>query len=408
MAAPTILLLLCASLYSLRPFEERLPGDATIARSIILSFHHLSVSIPCARGPRHSRFMKTQYRAHFLPFSGFQRRGTNIGLLLLLLCGDIELNPGPDDEVKCVCSSSEEFGQMLQCELCSHWLHCKCINISPSVAETYPYTCPFCIKNSITMLHSVQSEIRLLNDRLSRLENTSNDHDLGSVQEDLGSLSAKMKSISSLSTSFHSNASTSGNKSLGNITSKPASSLAPQSERKFNVVIFGLKEPPKGTAKAVRSAKDLESSTATLSLVDSNITDRSIRDCFRLGKYNESHTRPILVRLTRACEVQSILSQRYKLSQSPGISIKPDLSQEERAIESLLLKERKALIVSGTERKSIRIRGSTLFVNKVKYGVVRDLVFQRYHSPSDSVLSIPSQGTVAVSANTASTSNTDC
>ena len=127
-----------------------------------------------------------------------------------------------------------------------------------------------------------------------------------------------------------------------------------------------------------------------------------------LGKYNESHTRPILVRLTRACEVQSILSQRYKLSQSPGISIKPDLSQEERAIESLLLKERKALIVSGTERKSIRIRGSTLFVNKVKYGVVRDLVFQRYHSPSDSVLSIPSQGTVAVSANTASTSNTDC
>lgn len=120
--------------------------------------------------------------------------------------------------------------------------------------------------------------------------------------------------------------------SPGSNTSKLASSLhgVLESERKFNVVIFGLKEPPIGTPKAVRSARDLESSTATWSVVDSNVKDCSIRDCFRLGEYEESCTQPILIRLTRACEMQSILSQRYKLSQSPGISIKPDLSPEER------------------------------------------------------------------------------
>ena len=131
----------------------------------------------------------------------------------------------------------------------------------------------------------------------------------------------------------------------------------------------------------------------------------------------------MLVHLTRACEVHSILSQRYKLSQSSGVSIKPNLSPRERAEESLLLKEQRALILSGTDHKAIKIRGSALFVNKIKYGVIIDLVFQRCHSSSDYMLSTSSQNTVAASTketiaiqsigNNASSasnidSNTDC
>ena len=115
MVAVTILPLLCASLHSLRPLEGWQPGDKIIARSILLSFHHLSVAIPtCAGGggPRHLLFIKTRYHTHFLTSSEFQQRGTNIGLLLSLLRRDVELNPGPfDDEVKCVCSSSKDPGQ---------------------------------------------------------------------------------------------------------------------------------------------------------------------------------------------------------------------------------------------------------------------------------------------------------
>ena len=69
------------------------------------------------------------------------------------------------------------------------------------------------------MLHSIQSEIRLLNDCLSQLEAASNNHDFDCIQEDRGLLSEKMKSISGLSTSAHTNASPIGNKSLGSNTS---------------------------------------------------------------------------------------------------------------------------------------------------------------------------------------------
>ena len=110
------------------------------------------------------------------------------------VCGDVQLNPGPsDDEVKCASSSNKESGQKLQCEQCLHWLHCKCVNMSSSVAKTYPYTCPFCVKSAITTFSSVHSEICLLNDHLSQLEAAKYGHklqdekdDLGSIQVDLG------------------------------------------------------------------------------------------------------------------------------------------------------------------------------------------------------------------------------
>ena len=71
------------------------------------------------------------------------------------------------------------------------------------------------------------------------------------------------------------------------------------------------------------------------------------------------------------------LSQSHKLSERPGISIKPDLSPEERSTQSLLLKERKILIASGTEQKNIKLLGNALFVNKQKYGIVMGSVFHR-------------------------------
>ena len=44
------------------------------------------------------------------------------------------------------------------------------------------------------------------------------------------------------------------------------------------------------------------------------------------------------------------------------------MSESEEIIESTLLKERRALIDSGTDRNSIKIRGNSLYVNKAKYG----------------------------------------
>ena len=69
-------------------------------------------------------------------------------LLLLLLSGDIESNRGaPSDTIKCVCSSSDESGLMLQCEMCFNCSHCECVKVSLVIAGHLPYVCPFCIKS---------------------------------------------------------------------------------------------------------------------------------------------------------------------------------------------------------------------------------------------------------------------
>ena len=62
--------------------------------------------------------------------------------------------------------------------------------------------------------------------------------------------------------------------------------------------------------------------------INESVNELSIRDYFRLGKYDENRSRLLLVKLTRASDVSMILSGRSKLSTQPGITIKPDLSRE--------------------------------------------------------------------------------
>jgi len=74
-------------------------------------------------------------------------------------------------------------------------------------------------------------------------------------------------------------------------------------------------------------------------------------ECYRLGKYKaqQPRPRPILVKLRRTLDVNTILANKGSLS-SPLI-IKPDLSPEERAREAVLLKERWSLLQQGYKRK---------------------------------------------------------
>ena len=105
-----------------------------------------------------------------------------------------------------------------------------------------------------------------------------------------------------------------------------------------------------------------------------NLSDQSICDCSRLGKYSVTRSRPVLVKLARSCDVSLILSSRHKLSsqsssQSQNIYIKQFMSALEKLTEAAFLKERRALINSGVDRQSIKIRGNFLYVNnsKIRY-----------------------------------------
>ena len=150
--------------------------------------------------------------------------------------------------------------------------------------------------------------------------------------------------------------------------------------------MYGINESPKGTRIHSRVSNDVKQVSTTIQSICPDVSEQSICDCIRLGKYSSERTRPVLVKLSRACDVHSILSSRHKLahSESNNVSIKPFMTKSERETESTLLKERRALITSGVDKSEIKIRGNTLYVNKTKFGTVKDSVFSR-HEPAQPV-----------------------
>ena len=153
-----------------------------------------------------------------------------------------------------------------------------------------------------------------------------------------------------------------------------------QFDTKFNIVVFGIDECPIGTNRLVRHNSDLNIVASITTFMVTNINANSISDCFRLGKFNpeRQHPRPILVKFIRSSDVQSVLSNRGKLSKP--ISIKPYMSPEDRRNDLSLLRERWCLIQSGIERQSIKIHGMRIYV---KNKLVGEIIQSKYqYSPS--------------------------
>lgn len=174
-------------------------------------------------------------------------------------------------------------------------------------------------------------------------------------------------------------------------------------DKKFNVVIFGIKECQKGISKHERLQSDLTSVVSVLSGLDKSIQSQSIKDIFRLGKFshNQKHPRPLLVKFIRAVDVSNVLSKRGLLNHP--VFIKPDLSPEERQRDSILLKERWALIQSGVLRRDIKIRDFRLYVKNILYGYANKSEFQ--HSPDYPTTIYPSQASNPVNGNVSCNAN---
>ena len=164
--------------------------------------------------PHNYRYCRRRHRSRCI--STF--RHSTVFLLLLLLCGDVEPNPGPPPSaatIKCVCPSSREEGDMLQCELCFSWSHCECVNIPLALASTHPFVCAHCIKSSVVSLSSLHC-------KLSALE-----HSLSCLSSRLDSLIARSMPLP-LSPSIHS-------KSASNVTPE---SISPSASPVYSSVPF--------------------------------------------------------------------------------------------------------------------------------------------------------------------------
>ena len=137
-----------------------------------------------------------------------------------------------------------------------------------------------------------------------------------------------------------------------------------------------MDECPTGTSRSARLESDLSSAVSVISSLVRNFHSHALSDCYRLGKFNPSRSnpRPLLIKFIRVADVGLVLSKKGKLK-SPYY-IKPDMTHDQRLKESILLKERWSLIQSGIPRSSIRLRNSSLLVNKKLHGQVVGSVFK--------------------------------
>ena len=218
--------------------------DTTATQVSFLLSRNGTIWIPTGvRSPRHTPFL-SKPTLHCIPISHSTRQGSLAIMLLLLFSGNVELNH-TDNQVKCVCSVGKGFGHMLQCENCLQLCHNKYVNISASLASTYTFVCPTCVKEAETMLSNVQSNLSNLKSRLGKAEEACKliPALVKSLGESLDAVCQKVKALPHLS---------SPNKPMSNspmllVNTSPFPSPNPVSpstkhtsssfERKFNMVI---------------------------------------------------------------------------------------------------------------------------------------------------------------------------
>ena len=287
--------------------------------------------------------------------------------------GKVSFNNTGEGTEECICpvclDKITDEHDAIYCEGgCDGWLHRSCAGLSKVLFDVWrdcddPFFCPHCrISKQEEVLSSMQTTIHLL-------------------LQDVESLKSKIpESLQPNTPSEPSVASTHGpsqQTQQSNVIQQNNSS-----DRKFNLVIQGIPECSPNTKRLERLQSDLTNVLRELSSLDNSIGSGCVKDTFRLGKYksDSNRPRPILVKLLRSSDVQSILSNRRLLKSS--ISIKPDLSLEERNNEKILLAERWQLLQRGVDQKTIKIRGNNLFISNKLHGKVAEGRFCILNNPT--------------------------
>lgn len=121
------------------------------------------------------------------------------------------------------------------------------------------------------------------------------------------------------------------------------------------IILFGLAECEHGLTRLNRCLHEYDLVSSVINSLQYRSNSITVVDCRRLGKYdsNCSRPRPILAKLGRPIDVLGVLANKKELT--GGVSIRADLSKQERAAERLLLGERWKLIQSGISQGDLKI-----------------------------------------------------
>ena len=290
----------------------------------------------------------------------------------------------------CVVCAENVVDGGIECEWCGLWEHGECADLTEdelkvlnSINSCVKFFCKVCqpkVEVAFKYFESIQEKQNSIVSKVQNIEEN--------LSKSVADLSSRLDQVNKRLKDHHTPSSTSVQQTISQDKGAPSFAESLQNatinqlpinksvksdnstDRKFNVVIYGIKENPSGTPRSARTKSDIDSCVHILKQANDDITEQSIRDCLRLGKFGPPRTkpRPLLVKLSRAFDVNIILHNRSKISE--GIQVKADMNKEERLCEQLLLRERWKLITSGTDKKQIKIRGTKLFLNNQIYGEI--------------------------------------
>ena len=189
--------------------------------------------------------------------------------------------------VHCVCNSQEDVGKMVECEECHQWTHCKCVGLLPSTASSYPFVCPFCIKSLFSRLSAVKSRLENLSDRVSSIQTTTENEGTSLTR----AIQEVRDSTTQITQVLNKPQSTMNNTSPARASSAEQLSC----HRRYNIVVTGVTESPRGTSYAGRLNADVDAVSTILTNLASSIESPlpfQIRNCRRLGRYKADSLKP--------------------------------------------------------------------------------------------------------------------
>lgn len=211
---------------------------------------------------------------------------------------------------------------------CKAWLHRKCVSMSKLLYDKISdsddsYYCPNCATfKHLQEISILRNQVKDLTDELASIKTLK--QKVVDLEKELSLIKDRPPSSSPTSSNF--------------IPATPAiNSSANQQknsgtspDRKFNLIIQGIPECSPNMKRFERFQSDQQNVLKELTNLDDSLNPSCVKDTFRLGKYKKdsNRPRPILVKFLRSCDVQSILSKRNSLK--TPISIKPDMTIEER------------------------------------------------------------------------------
>ena len=260
---------------------------------------------------------------------------------------------------------------------CQTWVHRGCGGLSKSAHERakglQTWFCPQCrLDAQAKEILALSKEVADLTEQFSSLKSHIESR-LSTIPEEVNSAALS----ATRSSSTHAASVTEPSATM-NTRLKP--------DKKFNLVVTGLKESAPKTPRSERMKHDFDVVSFLFSPLLSNFSENTVRDCLRLGKYSSDRSRPLLVTLNRSCDVSSILSNKSRLADKPSIGIRADLPPHLRKSRSIVLKQRRDLISSGVNPSVIKAGNLSLYVHGKKFGSV---VNQEFQLSTDSDLERP-------------------